>query len=144
MPRTEQVARGGPRHRRRWSARMRILIPLGSALLLARATSAEPPPRGTSREALGGWRYVQELSLPPGRTARLNDFVLPTAVLDGARADLGDLWLNRGPGRPTHIPGIYGGGGAAEPNRCAPASDVMTRRPAWPIVFCPRAGSEVT
>src|SRR4051812_47864228 len=48
---------------------------------------------GASPEALSGWRYVQDLRLPPDRTAPLDDFVLPPAVFDGARADLGDLRL---------------------------------------------------
>ena len=48
--------------------------------------AAEPP----SLEALSGWRYVQELPLPPGRTARLYDFVLPVAVFDGARQVFSD------------------------------------------------------
>ena len=64
---------------------------LGNALLIPGAAAAELP----GREALSGFRYVQELPFPPefDRKARLDDFLLMPAVFDGARADLGDLRL---------------------------------------------------
>jgi hypothetical protein len=60
---------------------------MGTAVLTINAPAAESPARS-------GWRYVQELRLPRQRTGGLLDFVLPVAVFDGARADLGDLRLD--------------------------------------------------
>jgi hypothetical protein len=76
--------RGGPRA-------APALLARGLVLLLAGATAsvAEAPDGGSLR----AWRYVQDLPVPPGASARLDDFVLPAAVFDGARLDLGDMRL---------------------------------------------------
>src|SRR5947208_16019 len=96
MPRTEGILRNshGPGPEIAILTSSLLAIGLG----LPGVSAAEPP----GQEALSGWRYLQELPLPAqqppsppprGQTARLYDFVLPAAVFDGARADLGDLRL---------------------------------------------------
>jgi hypothetical protein len=80
----------------RISGRIPAVLALGLLLFLASAAGAAEPP---AREALSGWRYVQEVTLPAERTARLDDFVLGPAVFDGARADVGDLRLYDPAGR---------------------------------------------
>ncbi len=62
-------------------------------LLLAgvAAPGAGAPDGATPR----AWKFEQDVPPPPGvaAAARLDDFVLPAAVFDGARLDLGDLRL---------------------------------------------------
>src|SRR4051794_8924131 len=64
-----------------------LMMPFLVNLLFLTGLPAAEPPR---QELLSRWKYFQEIQLPPARTARLYDFVLPVEVFDGARTDLGD------------------------------------------------------
>src|SRR5690349_6028561 len=71
------------------------LLGLLAAAFSADSRAAEPQ----GKEQLSAWRYVQDVQLPPARTAKLDDFVLTVAVFDGARSDLADLRLYDPSGR---------------------------------------------
>jgi hypothetical protein len=73
---------------------MDCILAMAVALLTIPAPADGETPRHDSAGVRSAWRYVQEIPLSRQRTGGLVDFVLPVAVFDGARADLGDLRLD--------------------------------------------------